>query len=345
MTTTLAPTGWPTDLLPLDPTTTEGGSHAVPADLIELHEILEYVGKIEPVAAPRALRRAPSVAGVALDRFVPRSGPGGWGARPRKSATGIEPTFGSTVHYEGPKLGSFPHESCAPKVRAIQAYHMDQRGWADIAYSSVECPHGYIFEGRWIGRRTGANGTNVGNATAYAHCALIGVGDPATPLLVDAIARVCEFFRTHGRAGRRVNGHRDWKPTACPGDPLYLEVKVGTFTRPTGSIPPPVEPDDEEWLVGAQQDIEAKIEAEANKVISYLDRLGEEDKNATLAFIFRGLFGEEADGDDAILDRVITKRVEEVVARDVLPVLAEIRDRLPAKKVSAAKKAAAPSDG
>lgn len=171
-----------------------------------------------------------------LDRFVPRSS---WGARQAKGSTGIDPTFGCTVHYEGPKMGSFPHASCATKVRAIQAYHMDEKGWQDIAYTAVVCPHGFIFEGRWIGKRTGANGTNLGNRTAYAICALIGAGDTATPELVDGIRRTAGFCRAHGRAGKRVNGHRDWKATLCPGDPLYHEVEVGTFE---GAMPPPGPP-------------------------------------------------------------------------------------------------------
>lgn len=146
-----------------------------------------------------------------------------WGAKPPKSGrSALHATFGTTVHYEGPRLGSFPHETCAAKVRGVQAFHMGpSRKWLDIAYTAVVCPHGYTYEGRWTGVRTAAQGTNEGNATSYAVCFLGGVDDPVGPEVVLELVEVLDFLRTYGGAGLGVNGHRDWHSTACPGDALY----------------------------------------------------------------------------------------------------------------------------
>lgn len=204
-------------------------------------------------------------------KFVSRAA---WGARAPEYRTGFTPSFGTTIHYEGPKVGTFPHASCASKVRGIQAFHMDGRGWADIAYTAVVCPHGYVFEGRWIGARTGANGTNPGNDAAYAVMGLMGQGDPLPAAMVEAIAETTAFLRDNGRAGPRVNGHRDWKPTACPGEPLYAEVRAGRFT---GSRPPkptnPNPPTEEQELMAVADEIKREIEDSKNGTIAYLAKV------------------------------------------------------------------------
>jgi hypothetical protein len=160
-----------------------------------------------------------------------------WGAKPRKGSPSPLTTDLVTVHWEGPAMGTFPHDRCAEKVRGIQAFHMAPppagRGWSDIAYSGLVCPHGFVFEGRGPGVRTGANGTNEGNGSAYALCALIGVGDPVTADLLDGITEGVAWLH-----GNRTNAHRDWKPTACPGDTLTSHAHSGRFTV----APPPTPP-------------------------------------------------------------------------------------------------------
>lgn len=162
-----------------------------------------------------------------------------WGARRPDYITKFTPSFGTTAHWEGPSLPDFEHSACASYVRGIQNFHMDARGWSDIAYTAVVCPHGYVFEGRWLGKRTGANGTNLGNGTAYAVCYLGGVGDEFTSLGDRAMHDTMIHLRRQGGAGAQVNGHRDWKATACPGDEIYRRVTSGRYTSDT-PLPSPV---------------------------------------------------------------------------------------------------------
>lgn len=161
-------------------------------------------------------------------KFVTRAQ---WGARnPTASYTNINSTV-TTGHWEGPHMGSFGHESCAPKVRGIQAYHMDGNGWSDIAYNGVACPHGYVFEGRGPGKRSAANGSNQANDTSAVICYLGGQDDPFTPDGQQAMADGAAWL-----GDPMQKGHRDWFNTACPGDVIYNWIYSGNAPGPT---PPP----------------------------------------------------------------------------------------------------------
>lgn len=137
---------------------------------------------------------------------------------------------GCTIHWEGPRMGSRPHSECGATVRGIQRFHMQDRGWADIAYNLLVCEHGVIFTGRGRGKGSAANGTTDANRRRYAICALVGEGDPQPKALLDGLADAVALCQSWG-ARDAVNGHRDWVATACPGDSLYREVKAGTFGK------------------------------------------------------------------------------------------------------------------
>lgn len=165
-------------------------------------------------------------------KFVSRAQ---WGAAP---PTGSYSHINSTVttgHWEGPRMGSFPHESCATKLRGIQSYHMNGNGWMDIAYNGVVCPHGYVFEGRGPGVRSAANGTNAANDTSCAVCYLGGEGDPFTPEGQQGMLDAAEWL-----GDPMDKGHRDWYQTACPGDEIYSWIQ----SDQSSPVPAPVEDDD-----------------------------------------------------------------------------------------------------
>lgn len=150
-----------------------------------------------------------------------------WGAGPRtatRETHAIGLTKGITLHWEGPRMGWFAHTDCAAKVRGIQRFHKEARGWADIAYNAIVCPHGYVFVGRGAGIKSAANGNERTNDDWYAVCYLGGDGDPLTYLGKVGLKRAVRWLRNAG-AGAHVNGHRDHKSTACPGDDIYDWLK------------------------------------------------------------------------------------------------------------------------
>lgn len=206
----------------------------VPPDLVELYEVMEWenavaAGEDRDLPHPDIGVPPPNTPGV--ERSTPFHSRADWGARPPRSRTAIRNPEGCTCHYGGPSpwgtsvdrgsaaafLRTADHARCPTIMRAYQRFHMDTRGWSDFAYNSGDCPHGHRYEGRGPGIRSAAQGTTAGNDRSYASCSLIGDGDPITDPLKFA-------FLDEGTPGRLLAlrwGHRDWKSTACPGEPIY----------------------------------------------------------------------------------------------------------------------------
>jgi len=155
-----------------------------------------------------------------------------WGARsPRRRSTGTmaDP---STGHYNGPDVTvrgqkEFDHRHCDGLVRGIQNFHMDGRGWNDIAYNYVICPHGVIYEGRGLNTWNGANGTNHGNQNSHAVMWLAGEGNAFTMRAKAAFRSIVKYISERTAAPYRAIGHRDHKSTACPGDTRYAWIRGG----------------------------------------------------------------------------------------------------------------------
>ena len=182
-----------------------------------------------------------------------------WGARHRRSTPPPIASEGVTVHYGGGSpwpssanrssaaafRDSTDHARCASILRGWQSYHMDGRGWTDLAYNSAVCPHGHRYDGRGVGVRSGANGTNPGNARSEAVVYIAGGADPVTDE-----AKLAFLDEADRMEGNRLRwDHSDWKATACAGDRLREWERSG-FARPGGptvpappappTIPPPI---------------------------------------------------------------------------------------------------------
>ncbi|UGY92846.1 peptidoglycan recognition protein family protein [Streptomyces gobiensis] len=157
---------------------------------------------------------------LVMPRFISRPQ---WRARsPKRRSTRIYPARGGVaVHHLGPKrFAASKHSFCPAQVRGIQNTHMDDRGWDDIAYTYLVCVHGYVFEGRGVGIRTAANGTNDGNDRYYAVCGLVGGGsayDPITDQLIQGFRNAIAHLRSVGNAGTSITGHKTFMATECPG--------------------------------------------------------------------------------------------------------------------------------
>lgn len=151
-----------------------------------------------------------------------------WGARPPRSAAPPIRPSGITIHWEGPPMGSYGHYGCKGKVREIQRFHMDNRGWSDVAYTALVCRHGDVFVGRGPNRRTAANGSNAGNTAHLAVCVLMGQGDTLAAAALAGVRDAIEWLRREG-AGHEVRPHSYWRPTACPGDELRHAIAAGVL--------------------------------------------------------------------------------------------------------------------
>ncbi|WP_285780373.1 peptidoglycan recognition family protein [Microtetraspora sp. NBRC 13810] len=135
------------------------------------------------------------------------------------------------VHYTGGRVDpalATDHGRCDDAVRGVQNGHMDGNGWADIGYSMVVCPHGYVFMGRGPLVLPSANGAGL-NSGHYAVLGLVGASGLTRPsdAMLNGIVDAVEYLRDKGNAGREIKGHRDGYATACPGDALYAWVRRG----------------------------------------------------------------------------------------------------------------------
>jgi hypothetical protein len=168
----------------------------------------------------------------------------GWPASAAPTQTSTE---GTKVHYEGTEVSTrllSDHNACIAEWKAIRKSHLanKQENYSDIAYNYGACPHGYLLEGRGIGKRTGANGDQPLNQAHYAIVGLVGsegLTEP-TDAMLGAIRDGIELLRQHG-AGDEIKGHRDGYATACPGGPLYAWVQKGA-PRPGGTVTDPGTP-------------------------------------------------------------------------------------------------------
>lgn len=158
----------------------------------------------------------------------------GWGLT---GASYANPTQGLVIHYDSSNLGlaDKPHSACLQYWHNTRAFHMGPaRGWADVGYSFMSCPHDYILEGRGLNRQQAAQPG--GNSTHYSVTLATGPDEGIPEAQVNAVRRLREWLmREHGVSGR-VLGHRDFISTSCPGNKAYRMVQDGTFAQPPGAI-------------------------------------------------------------------------------------------------------------
>jgi hypothetical protein len=151
---------------------------------------------------------------------------GAWGAAPAAGRPRIRPAEirGVAVHYSGMNSDEErDHRNCAARLRAMQRYHLETKGWLDIAYNHVVCRHGFVFVGRGFGIRSAANGTKEANDRYFAICFLgddsVGRTD-VTPEARRSVGQLIAEYRRRYSAARQVRPHSDFVATECPGDEL-----------------------------------------------------------------------------------------------------------------------------
>lgn len=144
-----------------------------------------------------------------------------WGARPPRSTFPIGvPSPELWLHHSaGNHFG-------AAGVRAIQNFHMDSRGWTDIAYSFIVDRATFeIYEGRGAGVR---GGHTLGHNTISHGICVMGNFE-VSQVAAGLVARLAELVRHgHGRGwwpAQLTGGHRDVRATACPGQNLYARIE------------------------------------------------------------------------------------------------------------------------
>ncbi|KAG5879651.1 hypothetical protein JTB14_014977 [Gonioctena quinquepunctata] len=150
-----------------------------------------------------------------------------WGAVSPKSRQNLgrnPPPFVVVHHSETPACETL--EKCKQRIRNIQNYHMNNRGWDDIGYNFLIGGDGNIYEGRGWGIR----GSHVPkyNARSIGICLIGNFGNTPPPYAqLEALRNLIACAKDIGKitSDYHLIGHRQGKSTDCPGDALFEELK------------------------------------------------------------------------------------------------------------------------
>ena len=153
-----------------------------------------------------------------------------WGAEPLKdNHDPMERVTRITLHHTA-ELPSMHSRSDLELVKAVQGFHRNERGWADIGYHYLIGRDGTVFEGRDLK----IQGAHAGGGNNVENLGICAIGDFSHALPPQAQLEEIEHFlrdqqRIHVVPNEQLFGHRDFKPTECPGSPLYawlVELKA-----------------------------------------------------------------------------------------------------------------------
>lgn len=173
-----------------------------------------------------------------------------WGARSARSRRLIsQPTPRLWLHHTAGAEDLGGNSIWADDVRGIQSFHMDRKGWSDIAYSFLADQSGQLWEGRGP---LVAGGHTAGDNTKSHGVAAIGNFETLEPS--DALLQGLAALAAHGHEAdwwlcRGYTGpHRDapGAATACCGKNLIsripeINAEAEAILRGQGSpVPPPV---------------------------------------------------------------------------------------------------------
>jgi hypothetical protein len=195
-----------------------------------------------------------------------------WRARPYRGRAqgGREPIKelasscrGWAVHYNGPPMETKDQADEIRKVRAIQNFHMDAKGWSDIAYSVMIGQSGTIYEGRGWDWDQFANGDDEvapfaehGTKGWRSVCWLGGVGQEPSSAVIRVLTMLIHYSRVEKGMGLEVHPHLDWQPKPCPGPRLtQLCRTLNNWPIPLGPLEPaPQPPAPQPGLPSTQED-------------------------------------------------------------------------------------------
>jgi len=174
---------------------------------------------------------------------------------------------GFVIHHNGPNANCLgkPHSKCVSFWNGVRDYHMNTKGWSDIAYSFGMCPHGTRFTGRGWFKNQFANGTdNVGvddgkDSEWYTVLVFLGWNDDwanpldeqPTPAMIAGVTALITEGRKAEYCDMRILPHNAFKVKRCPGEYFTNYANKYTdkpFVTPTEPKPDPTIPSEDDMF-------------------------------------------------------------------------------------------------
>ncbi|MEQ9500146.1 MAG: N-acetylmuramoyl-L-alanine amidase [Deltaproteobacteria bacterium] len=203
----------------------EGGTHVQlrfsTAEVLDLSFLAVEAFHFDPQPVEEVEEIGTSASGLASTGVaVSRSA---WGARASRCSGGHRPNRITVHHTVTPNNDSM---SQAARVRQVQSFHMNSRGWCDVGYHFLVGQDGRVYQGRperLIGAHVGGHNTNnagvsyIGTYTSRA---------PSNAMFAAGGRILKSLSREYGITLNRtyVKGHRQLGSTACPGGALYARL-------------------------------------------------------------------------------------------------------------------------
>jgi hypothetical protein len=147
-----------------------------------------------------------------------------WGARSPACNSSSHSPAKVTVHHTATPLPD--SVSAQARVRQIQNYHIDSRGWCDIGYHFLVDWNGEM----WQGRNETVRGAHVANNnTNNVGISFMGTytSKSATGSQLNACAALLAWMNDRYSIPlnrTRIKGHRQYGGTSCPGNRLYGQL-------------------------------------------------------------------------------------------------------------------------
>lgn len=157
-----------------------------------------------------------------------------WGARPYEAHYLLDRdrVEGIALHWPAITKRLTDVEQVEAALRSWQQYHMDTRGWSDIAYQVAIDQAGNTYRLRGLRYRSAANGDENLNQRFGALLLVVAEGEKPSEKLVTTTRRIIGKHRALFPLSRRIVGHGQIRPepTACPGPAIQRLINDGAFT-------------------------------------------------------------------------------------------------------------------
>lgn len=192
--------------------------------------------------------------------YLPRTA---WMAEPADDGPGsLDPAKvrGVVVHWPGSEeQDSFDGRAeIVAALRGWQRFHMQSRGWSDIAYQVAVDQAGRAWTLRGLRTQSGANGNEDLNERYGAILLILVDGEePSAAMKATVRQVVLDFRRIYGDDAALILPHSTVRPdgTDCPGDRARAAIARGDF-EPWADNPEP--PEDDMWNPAQAEQIDKR---------------------------------------------------------------------------------------
>ena len=157
-----------------------------------------------------------------------------WTSKTTRSHRFTTRVLGAYLHWPGTTENSLHGESTAQiadRIRGYRDFHVNSRGYKDVAYGAAVDWRGQTWELRGLDHESGANGGTVSNNHGAAILMLLGAREVPTQAMIDGVLRLLAQLKATYPTASWVRGHQQ-SPEAggqCPGPAVMGLLRAGRF--------------------------------------------------------------------------------------------------------------------